>query len=165
VCYLLFFYLIVELFSQCGIYCFSIWLWNCSDSVVFIVFLFDCGTVQTVWYLLFFYLIVELFRQCGIYCFSIVFYLIVELFRQCGIYCFSIWLWNCSDSIVSIVFNFIITIATYQFLNFLNAPFLQRKTTTNTTTTTTITIGTIIFNVRLSTSIDTNVMKIKIKHS
>ena len=74
--------------------------------MVFIVFLFDCGTVQTVWYLLFFYLIVELFRQCGIYCLFIVFlfdcgtvqtvwyllffYLIVELFRQCGIYCFSI---------------------------------------------------------------------------
>ena len=122
-------------------------MWYIDLTVVFIVFLFDCGTVQTVWYLLFFYLI-------------------VELFRQCGIYCFSIWLWNCSDSVVFIVFNLIITIATYQFFNLWSTPFLQRKTTTttNTTTATTITTGTTIFNVRLSSSMDTNVMKIKIKH-
>ena len=34
---------------------FDIWFWNCSDSVVFVVFLLDFGIVQTVWYLLFFY--------------------------------------------------------------------------------------------------------------
>ena len=79
--YFLFFYLIWELFRQCGIFCFSIWFGNCSDSVVFLrncsnsvvffVFLFDLGIVPTVWYFLFFYLIWELFRQCGIFCFSI----------------------------------------------------------------------------------------------
>jgi hypothetical protein len=84
--YFLFFYLILDLFRQCGI-CFflfdfgtvptvwylffSIWFWNCSDNVVFFVFLFDFGPVPTVWYFLFFYLILELFRQCGIFCFSI----------------------------------------------------------------------------------------------
>jgi hypothetical protein len=33
---------------QCGIVCFSIRFWNCSDSVVLFVFLIDFGIVQTV---------------------------------------------------------------------------------------------------------------------
>jgi hypothetical protein len=41
----LFFYQILELFRQCGISCFSIRFWNCSDSVIFFVFLSDFGTV------------------------------------------------------------------------------------------------------------------------
>ena len=68
--YSLFFYLILELFRQCGILCLSILFWNCSDSVVFFVFLFDFRIVPTVWYSLFIYFILELFRQCGILCFS-----------------------------------------------------------------------------------------------
>ena len=36
-------------------YDFSIRFWNCSDSVVFFVFLLDFRTVPTVWYFLFFY--------------------------------------------------------------------------------------------------------------
>jgi hypothetical protein len=121
VSYFLFFYWILELFRQCGIFCFSIWFWNCSDSMVFFVFLLDFRTVPTVWYFLFFYWILELFRQCGIFCFSIgfwncsdsvvfsvflldfgtvpsvwyflFFYLILELFRQCGIFCSSFYLY------------------------------------------------------------------------
>ena len=52
--YSLFFYLLLVLFRQCGIFCFSIYCWYCSDSVVFFVFLFIVGTVLTVWYFLFF---------------------------------------------------------------------------------------------------------------
>ena len=44
-----------ELFLQCGICCFSIRVWSCSYSVVFVVFLLKFGAVPTVWYLLFFY--------------------------------------------------------------------------------------------------------------
>ena len=61
--YLLFFQ-ILEMFRQCGIFCFSrFWkcsdsvvffcfsrFWKCSDSVVFFVFL-DFGNVRTVWYI------------------------------------------------------------------------------------------------------------------
>jgi hypothetical protein len=43
----------VVLFQQCGILCFSIRFRNCSDSVVFYVFLLDLGTVPTVWYFCF----------------------------------------------------------------------------------------------------------------
>jgi hypothetical protein len=121
----MFFYYILELFRHCGILCFSIIFLNCSDSVVFLVFLLYFWTVPTVWYFLFFYYIFELFRQCGIFCFSIIFlncsdtvvfyvfllyfwtvptvwyflffYYIFELFRQCGILCFSIIFLNCSD--------------------------------------------------------------------
>jgi len=66
----LFFYRILDLFRQWGIICFPIELWNCSDSVVFSVFLCDFGTVPTIWHYLFFYWILELFRQCGIIGFS-----------------------------------------------------------------------------------------------
>ena len=134
--YFLFFYLILDLFRQCGIFCFSIWFWTCSDSVVFFVFLFDFGPVPTVSYFLFFYLILDLFRQCGI-CFFLFdfgpvptvwyffvflfdfgpvptvwyflfFYLILDLFRQCRIFCFSIWFWTCSDSVVFVFFYLIL---------------------------------------------------------
>jgi len=57
------------------------WFWNCSYSVVFVVFGF--GIVPTLWYLLF---------------------LVLELFLQCGICCF--WFWNCSYSVVFVVFGF-----------------------------------------------------------
>jgi hypothetical protein len=77
------------LFWQCGIFCFSICCWYCSDSVVFFVFLFVVGTVLTVWYFLFFYLL-------------------LVLFWQCGIFCFSICCWYCSDSVVFFVFLFIV---------------------------------------------------------
>jgi hypothetical protein len=46
---------LIELFRQCGVFCFYIRFWNCSDSVVFFVFLLDFGTVLTVWCFLFFY--------------------------------------------------------------------------------------------------------------
>ena len=68
--YLLFFYWSLELFLQCGIFCFSIRVWSCSYSAVFVVFLLEFGAVPTVWYLLFFYWSLELFLQCGICCFS-----------------------------------------------------------------------------------------------
>ena len=141
------FHLFFRGFAFCLCFCdFPIGFQNCSDSVVFFVFLFDFGIVQAVWYLLFFYQILELFRQCGICCFSIrfwncsdkcgiccfsirfwncsnygiccfsirfwncsewyllFFYQILELFRQCGIWFFSIRFWNCSDSVVFVVF-------------------------------------------------------------
>ena len=81
----LFFYWTLELLRQCEIICFSIGLWNCSDSVPLFVFIWDFGTVLIVWYYLFFY---------GT----------LELFRQCGIICFSIGLWNCSNSVALFVF-------------------------------------------------------------
>jgi hypothetical protein len=73
------------MFRQCGISCLFVRFWNCSDSVVFFVFLLDFRAVPTVWYYL---------------CFC----LILELFRQCGISCRSVRFWNCSDSVVSLVF-------------------------------------------------------------
>jgi hypothetical protein len=42
------FYCILEQLRQCGILCFSIVFWNCSDSVVFCVFLLYFGTAPTV---------------------------------------------------------------------------------------------------------------------
>jgi hypothetical protein len=87
------------MFRQCGIFSFSIRFWNCSDSVVFFVFLLDFGNVLTVWYFLFFYWILELFWQCGIFCFSIGF-------------------WNCSDSVVFLFINllsYFLEIETWKF--------------------------------------------------
>jgi hypothetical protein len=115
----LFFYVTLELFQQFGIICFSIGLWNCSDSVELFVFLLDIGTFPTVWHYLFIYLTLEMFRQCGIICFSIrlwncstvwhylFFYWTLELFRQCGIICFSIVLLNSSDSVSIICFSMV----------------------------------------------------------
>jgi uncharacterized membrane protein len=82
----LFFNQFLELFWQLGISCFSIRFWNCSDSLVFLVFRSDFRTVLTVWYFLFFDQILELFWQFGISCFSIRF-------------------WNCSNSLVFLVFR------------------------------------------------------------
>jgi hypothetical protein len=45
--YFLLFYWITELFWQCGIFCFSIGLLNCSDSVVF--FCFSIGLQNCSW--------------------------------------------------------------------------------------------------------------------
>ena len=41
------------MFRECGICCFSIRFLNCSDSVVFVVFLLDIGAVPTVRYCFF----------------------------------------------------------------------------------------------------------------
>jgi uncharacterized membrane protein YiaA len=38
---------------QCGIICFSVGLWNCSDNKVLFVFLLEFGTVPTVWHYIF----------------------------------------------------------------------------------------------------------------
>ena len=76
-----FFYWILELFPQCGIFCLILELfWQCC------IFLF--------------FYILELFRQwqCGI------FFVFLDLFRQCGIFCFSIGFWNCSDSGIFLFF-------------------------------------------------------------
>jgi hypothetical protein len=48
---------ISELFRQRGIFCFSIRFQNCSDSVVFVVFLLDFRTVPTAWYFCVFHFI------------------------------------------------------------------------------------------------------------
>ena len=105
------------MFRHCGIFCFSIGVWKCCDSVVFFVFLLEFGNVPTVWYFLFFYWSLEMFRQCGIFCFSIgslemfrqcgIFCFSIgslEMFRHCGIFCFSIGVWKCSDSVAFFVF-------------------------------------------------------------
>ena len=96
------------------------------------IFLWDLGTVPTLWHYLFFYWTLELFRECGIIGFSmglwncsdsvalfvfllnfgdvptlwhyLFLYWNLELFRQRGIICFSIGLWNCSDSVALLVF-------------------------------------------------------------
>ena len=73
VLYFVFFYCILELFRQCGIFCFSIVFWNYSDSVVFCVFLLYFGTVPTVWYFLFFYCILELFDSVVFFVFLLYF--------------------------------------------------------------------------------------------
>ena len=122
--FLRFFYDILELFRQSGIFCFhfyfydfSMVFWNCSDRVVFFaftfistIFLWYFGTVPTEWYFLlsllflrFFYGILELFRQSGIFCFHFYFY------------DFSMVFWNCSDRVVFFVFNFISTIFLWYF--------------------------------------------------
>ena len=122
--FLRFFYGILELFRQSGIFCFhfysydfSMVFWNCSDRVVFFaltfiptIFLWYFGTVPTEWYFLlsllflrFFYGILELFRQSGIFCFNFYFYDFVMVF------------WNCSDRVVFFVFNFISTIFLWYF--------------------------------------------------
>jgi hypothetical protein len=79
----------LELFRQCGIICFDMGFWNCSDSVALFIFiwnfgtvpivyhywffLLDFGTVSTVWHYCFFYWTLELFRQLCHYWFFIVF--------------------------------------------------------------------------------------------
>jgi hypothetical protein len=65
-------------------FCFDIWFWNCSDSVIF-----DSGIVPTMCMILFLYLILELFRQCGM---NLFWYLVLELYRQCGMICFSFYI-------------------------------------------------------------------------
>jgi len=54
------------------------WKFVCLRGVDFTplstMFLFNLGTVPTVWYILFFYSILELFRQCGIFCLSFYLY-------------------------------------------------------------------------------------------
>ena len=67
----LFFYQTLELFRQCGSFCFFIRLQNCSDSMVVFALLLDFRTVSTVWQFLLFYQTLELFRQCGSFCFVI----------------------------------------------------------------------------------------------
>jgi hypothetical protein len=57
----LFFYGTLELFRSCGFICYSIGLWNCSESVALFASLLDFGTVPTMWYDLFFYGTVEPF--------------------------------------------------------------------------------------------------------
>jgi len=117
-----FIYWTLELISECGIICFTIGLWNCSDSVALLIFhfsieLWSCcdsvallvclwvyGTVLTVCHYLVFYWTLELFRQCGIIGFSFV-YWTLELFRQSGIICFYMGLWNCSDSVALFFFD------------------------------------------------------------
>jgi hypothetical protein len=76
----------LELFRQCGIICFSVGHWNCSDSVALFVLIWDFGTVTTMWPYLFLY---------GT----------LILFQQYDIICFSIGLWNCSDSVALFVFR------------------------------------------------------------
>jgi hypothetical protein len=46
----------LELFTQCGIICFSVGHWNCSDSVALFVFILDFGTIPRVRHYLFFLL-------------------------------------------------------------------------------------------------------------
>jgi hypothetical protein len=94
--------------------CFYIWFWNCSHSVVFLylilelfpqcgIFIFDFGTVPTVWYfyiwfwicshsVVFLYLILELLPQCGIF--------ILDFGTVPTVWYFYIWFWNCSHSVV-----------------------------------------------------------------
>ena len=106
----LFLYWTLELFRQCGIICFSIGLWNSSDSVGIICFsmgvwdyshsvsllmyLLDFGTDRRVWHYLVFHF------SIGLY---LVFYWALELFPQCGIIGFSMGLSNCSDIVPLLV--------------------------------------------------------------
>ena len=99
--YLLFFCQIVERFHLCGISCFSARLQNCSESVISLVYLLDFGTFPIVWYLLCFCQILELFDSVV----SLVFCQIVERFQLCGISCLFVRLYNCSESVISLVFS------------------------------------------------------------
>ena len=120
---------ILELFWQCGIFCFSyhflhavllavlstnfaIEFWNCSDSVVFFVFHFIFYTLcYWLFCLQFLRFIFELFRQCGIFCFSYHFLysvLLAVLFTM-----FAIEFWSCSDSVVFVAFHIIFYILCY----------------------------------------------------
>ena len=88
------------MFRQCGICCFSIRFLNCSDSVVFVVFLLDIGAVPTVRYGFF----SVRYWSCSDSTLFGFFCSILELFRQCGICCFSVRYWSCFDSAVFVVF-------------------------------------------------------------
>jgi len=77
----------LELFEQYGIICFSIGLWNSSDSVALFIFPMDFGTVPPVWHHLLFNWTLELFESVALLVFH-----------------FSIGLWNCSDSVALFVF-------------------------------------------------------------
>jgi hypothetical protein len=103
---------ILELFRQCGVVCFSVWLWLIMHDLYGGT---DLGFVQTVWCCLFFcftmvyhawliwwyiswicsdcvVLFVFLFDY-GLSCMTYMVVQILELFRQCGVVCFSVWLW------------------------------------------------------------------------
>jgi hypothetical protein len=94
------------MFRHCGIICFCIEIWNCSDSVALFVSLLDFGTVPTVWHYWFFYWTLEIFRQSALFVFLwdfgsvprlwhyLFFHFTLEQFRNCGIICFSFFYWT-----------------------------------------------------------------------
>jgi hypothetical protein len=70
VVFFVYFYHMLELFHQCGIFC---------------LFLSYVGTVPTVWHLLFISIVCW---NCSInVVFFVYFYRMLELFQQCGIFC------------------------------------------------------------------------------
>jgi hypothetical protein len=111
----LFFYWILDLFWQCGIF-FLIFLMDLGTArrVWYVLFYFSNGSknCSTVWYffVLFFYWILELFWQCGIFCFIFLLDLGTVPMVRYFLFYFSIAFWNCSDSVVFFVlfFNWIL---------------------------------------------------------
>ena len=94
---------ILELFRQCGICCFCVRCQNCSDSVELFSFLLGFRIVLTVWNWFFFFRS----QNCTDSVELLVFFCqILELFRQCSICFISVRLYNCSDSVVFVVFQF-----------------------------------------------------------
>jgi hypothetical protein len=67
---------------------FSIGLWNCSDSVALVVFIWDFGTVPTVWHYWFFIFILDFETVPTVWHYYFV-YGTLMLLRQCGIICLS----------------------------------------------------------------------------
>ena len=121
--FVLFFYWILDLFWQCGIFCFifrmdlgtvptvwyfllyfSIGFWNCSDSVIFFV--------------LFFHWILDLFWQCDIFCF--IFLMDLGTFPTVWyfLFYFSIGSRNCSDSVVFFVLFYLLDLETVRTVCF-----------------------------------------------
>jgi hypothetical protein len=78
---------------QCAIICFYMGLWNCSDSVSLFGFLLNFGTVPTVWHYWFFIFLLDFETVPTVWHYYFV-YGTLMLFRQCGIICLSMGFWT-----------------------------------------------------------------------
>jgi hypothetical protein len=93
-------------FYLCCFYYFSVRFWNCSDSVVFVVFLLDFRIVLTVWYLVVFLLDFRIVPPVW-YCF--VFHCFTEMLINNCIHLISQSICQCQDNahIITTMLNLI----------------------------------------------------------
>ena len=75
-------------------------LWNCSDSVALSIFIWDFGTVATVWYYLFYMGIWNCSDIVALFVFIWDFGTVVTMWHY-G-FCFGVW--NCSNIVALLVF-------------------------------------------------------------
>ena len=89
-------------FYLCCFYYFSVRFWNCSDSVVFVVFLLDFRIVLTVWYFVVFLLDFRIVPPVW-YCF--VFHCFTEMLINNCIHLISQSICQCQDNAHIITYN------------------------------------------------------------